>query len=73
MIWNRSASKCERLAQAGAAVACDPGDLFARCRTVILMLADGAAMDAVLGRGGPAFARRVEGRIVINMATMPPG
>jgi 3-hydroxyisobutyrate dehydrogenase len=43
MVWNRSASKCERLADAGA-VAQDVEDLFTRCGVVILMLADGGAL-----------------------------
>jgi len=72
-VWNRSASKCTRLADAGAAIASNIGELFARCPVVILMLADGPAIDAVLARGEPAFARRVEGRTLINMATVPPG
>jgi len=72
MVWNRSASKCGVLAQAGAAVADDVADLFACCGVVILMLADGAAMDAVLARGHGAFGARVKGHTLINMATVPP-
>jgi 3-hydroxyisobutyrate dehydrogenase len=72
MVWNRSASKCERLADAGAAVARDIEDLFDRCGVVILMLADGAAIDVVLARGAPAFAQRVRERTLINMATVSP-
>ncbi|MBX6320942.1 MAG: NAD(P)-dependent oxidoreductase [Rhodospirillaceae bacterium] len=73
LVWNRSPGKSRVLAAAGAAVAGDPGEVFTRCDTVILMLADGAAMDAVLGRGGPAFAARVGGRTLVNMATVAPG
>jgi 3-hydroxyisobutyrate dehydrogenase len=36
------------------------------------MLVDGAATDAVLGRGTPGFAKRVSGRTIVNMATPPP-
>ena len=36
------------------------------------MMLDGAAMDAVLGRGEPAFLQRVKGRTLINMATTSP-
>jgi 3-hydroxyisobutyrate dehydrogenase len=72
IVWNRSVSKCASLADAGATVARDVGDLFARCGVVILMLADGASFDTVLARGSSAFARRVEGRTLINMATVPP-
>jgi 3-hydroxyisobutyrate dehydrogenase len=72
-VWNRSAAKSELLASAGAAVAHDVADLFARCDVVILMLADGAAIDAVLARGQSAFGARVNGHTLINMATVPPG
>ncbi|WP_407178669.1 NAD(P)-dependent oxidoreductase [Bradyrhizobium sp. STM 3562] len=73
IVWNRSAAKSAPLANAGAVVAQDVAELFARCGVVILMLADGAAIDAVLGRGDAAFATRVKGRVLINMATVPPG
>jgi 3-hydroxyisobutyrate dehydrogenase len=72
LVWNRSPSKCGALAAAGAAVAKDPAEVFARCEVVILMLLDGAAMDTVLGRGDLAFGDRVKGRTLINMATTAP-
>jgi 3-hydroxyisobutyrate dehydrogenase len=72
LVWNRTASKCRILAEAGAAVAQDPADVFARCEVVFLMLVDGAAMDAVLARGDRAFGDRVRGRTVISMATTAP-
>jgi 3-hydroxyisobutyrate dehydrogenase len=39
---------------------------------VILMLADGAAMDSVLARGTPEIAARVAGRTVVHMGTTSP-
>ncbi|WP_035720449.1 NAD(P)-dependent oxidoreductase [Bradyrhizobium sp. ARR65] len=72
IVWNRSAAKIAPLAKAGAVVAQDVADLFARCGVVILMLADRAAINAVLGRGDASFAARVKGRVLINMATVPP-
>jgi 3-hydroxyisobutyrate dehydrogenase len=72
LVWNRSPAKCEILAGAGAAVARDPTEVFARCESVILMLVDGPATDAVLARGDCAFGDRVWGRTLINMATLPP-
>lgn len=39
---------------------------------VILMLADGAAVDAVLDRGGPGFSAAVTGRVVVHMGTTSP-
>ena len=72
LVWNRSSAKCQVLAQAGAAVAETPADVFARSEVVVLMLVDGAAMDAVLARGEEAFATRVNGRTLVNMATTAP-
>jgi 3-hydroxyisobutyrate dehydrogenase len=73
LVWNRSPAKCGILAEAGAAVAKDPAEVFARCDVVILMLVDGAAMDAVLARGDRAFGDRVTGHTLVNMATTAPG
>ena len=72
LVWNRSASNCSTVAEAGAAVAKDPAEVFARCRVVFLMLVDGAATDAVLARGDCTFAERVKECTLINMATTAP-
>lgn len=71
IVWNRSTGRCEPLAQAGAATARDAADVFAQCDTIVLMLANEAATDAVLARGTPDFSARVAGRRVIAMGTMP--
>jgi 3-hydroxyisobutyrate dehydrogenase len=73
LVWNRSPSKSAILAEAGAAVAKDPAEVFARCEVVILMLVDGAATDTVLARGDCAFRHRVRGRTLVSMATTAPG
>lgn len=72
-IWNRSPGPCEELARAGATVASGPADLFSQCETIILMLADGPATDAVLGRSTAEFAPRIAGRRIVAMGTVPPG
>ncbi|HET6397571.1 MAG TPA: NAD(P)-binding domain-containing protein, partial [Pseudoxanthomonas sp.] len=72
-VWNRTAARAAPLAQAGAHVAEDVDAVFARARTVIVMLADEAATDAVLGRGTPDFARRLRGRTLVCMGTVTPG
>lgn len=72
VIWNRSAERCDSLAQAGATVARDAADVFARCDTIILMLANEAATDAVLARDTQDFSTRMAGRRVVAMGTMPP-
>src|SRR5581483_420124 len=56
VVWNRTAEKAEPLRAEGATVAGSPDALFAQAGVAILMLADGAAVDAVLGRGTPDFA-----------------
>jgi 3-hydroxyisobutyrate dehydrogenase len=72
-VWNRSPAKYALLAADGAVIARDVDELFDRCDIVILMLANGAAIDAVLTRGDSTFNGRVTGRILVNMATVPPG
>jgi hypothetical protein len=73
LVWSRSASKCGTLAEAGAAVAKDPAEVFTRCPVVFLMLVDGAAIDAVLARGERAFSERVKERTLVSMVTTAPG
>jgi len=72
VVWNRSPAAAEALREAGAEVADDPAEVFARSRIVVLMLADGAAVDAVLGRGTPGFAALVAGRTLVHMGTTSP-
>jgi 3-hydroxyisobutyrate dehydrogenase len=72
LVWNRSPAKCRILADATASIAKHPAEVFERCEVVILMLADGAAMDAVVARADSAFGNRVKGRTLINMATTAP-
>src|SRR6218665_1860650 len=70
--YNRSPGPRAELAELGAATVDTPDALFAACDTIILMLVDDAATDAVLGRGGPDFAARAAGRLIVNMGTHGP-
>ena len=72
VVWNRTRERAEPLRAAGAEVARDAGEVFARAEVVLLMLADEAAADEVLGRGTPALAVRVAGRTVVHMGTISP-
>ncbi len=72
VVWNRSAGKCAPLQALGAEVAPTVSALFDAADTVIVMLATAAVMDAVLGRGTPAFAARMRGHTVINTGTSSP-
>ncbi|GGK72264.1 2-hydroxy-3-oxopropionate reductase [Planomonospora parontospora subsp. parontospora] len=73
VVWNRSPGRCDVLRAAGAGVAASPAEVFERARVVVLMLADEAAIDAVLERGTPRFAAKVAGHVVVHMGTTAPG
>lgn len=73
VVWARRPQSAAPVLAQGAEWADTADALFAVCDRVVLMLADGAAMDAVLGRGTPAFAARVSGVTLIHMGTTPPG
>jgi 3-hydroxyisobutyrate dehydrogenase len=72
VVWNRSSDKSERLRLAGAQVATEPADVFHQAQTVILMLANGPAIDAVLQRGKARFHQFVSGHTIIAMGTVAP-
>jgi 3-hydroxyisobutyrate dehydrogenase len=69
VVWNRTPARCEPLREAGASVAAAPAEVFRRARTVVLMLADDSAIDAVLARGTRRFAEQLCGRTVVHMGT----
>jgi len=71
--WSRSQGHYGTLRDAGAQVVEEAGEVFAQCRTVILMLANDPAIDAVLGRGTPAFGAHVGGHTIVNMGTTSAG
>src|SRR4051794_8993839 len=61
-VWNRSSAASAALAALGSTVVSSPADVFRASDVVLLMLADEAAVDAVLQRGARAFADMVSGR-----------
>lgn len=70
LVWNRSNAKAQSLAEAGALVSASADEVFARCGTVFLMLADGGAIDATVGRNTPTFTENVRGRTLVNTSTV---
>jgi 3-hydroxyisobutyrate dehydrogenase len=72
VVWNRTPARCGPLRDAGAAVVASPAEVFLAARTVLVMLADGAAIDEVLGRGTPAFPALVAGHTIVHMGTTAP-
>ena len=72
VVWNRTPARTAPVTAAGARVAASAAEVFARAEVVLLMLADEAAADAVLGRGTPDFTAQVAGRTVVQMGTTSP-
>lgn len=72
LVWNRSPDRCAPLYAAGAEIAADAAEVFSRAQIVLLMLADEAAIDAVLARGTSSFGDRVAGRTIVQMGTIAP-
>ncbi len=71
-VWNRSSQAAARLGREGARVLTSPAAVFAECDVVLLMLADEAAVDAVLRRGTPELDAMVRGRTVVALGTTSP-
>ncbi|MGN6324637.1 NAD(P)-dependent oxidoreductase, partial [Pseudolysinimonas sp.] len=69
VVWARSAAAVEEVVGAGARAVDDVAAVFAAAETVILMLRDEAAVDAVLRRGSAEFAPLVRDRTVVQMGT----
>jgi 3-hydroxyisobutyrate dehydrogenase len=70
--WNRSAEKCKPLAAAGAKVAPSAAALAATADTVITILTDADAISAVYGGLTGLLAGNVEGKLFVEMSTVPP-
>lgn len=72
VVWNRTAARTAAFRDAGARVAADAAEVFARAPVVLAMLADEDAVDATTGRGTDRFARNVAGRTFVHMGTTSP-
>jgi 3-hydroxyisobutyrate dehydrogenase len=71
-VWNRSADKIKPLAQAGAKVASSPAELAGQVETVITILTDRAAIDAVYEGPAGLLAGNAKGKLFIEMSTVQP-
>jgi 3-hydroxyisobutyrate dehydrogenase len=71
-VWNRSADKAKPFAPAGASIAATPAELAAQCETIITMLTDSAAVDAVYSGSSGLLSGDVKGKLFIDMSTVPP-
>jgi 3-hydroxyisobutyrate dehydrogenase len=71
-VWNRSQDKVAPLAQAGARVAAHPADLATAVETIITILTDAAAIEAVYGGPSGLLSVALSGKLVIEMSTVRP-
>jgi 3-hydroxyisobutyrate dehydrogenase len=71
-VWNRSLENARPLANAGAKVAANPADVARNAQTVITILTDAAAIDAVYGAPAGLLAGDVTGKLFIEMSTVAP-
>src|ERR1700741_576116 len=70
--WNRSAEKAQPLASAGVTIVPTPAALAAVAETIITRPTDAAALDAVYGGPDGLLSGAVDGRLFIEMSTVPP-
>jgi 3-hydroxyisobutyrate dehydrogenase len=71
-VWNRAKDKTAPLAQAGARVAAQPADLAAAVETIITILTDAAAIEAVYSGPAGLLSVALTGKLVIEMSTVRP-
>jgi 3-hydroxyisobutyrate dehydrogenase len=69
-IWNRSPDKTKALTEAGAELAASPAALAGRVETVITILTDAAAIDAIYHGPTGLLAGDVAGKLFIEMSTV---
>ncbi len=71
-VWNRTASRMEALAEAGARTAVSPADLARQCEVLITCVSDTPDVEAViLGEHGVLHGVQA-GALVIDMSTISP-
>jgi 3-hydroxyisobutyrate dehydrogenase len=71
-VWNRTSEKTKALAEQGAKVAGSAAELAASCETVLTLLTDGAAIDAVYNGPNGLLSGDVKGKLFIEMSTVAP-
>ncbi len=72
MVWNRTASRADELAAAGAAVAASPADLAAHCTVIFSCVSDTPDVSEVLlGEEGAIHGAR-PGSLIVDMSTISP-
>jgi len=71
-VWNRTVDKTKPLADAGASVARTPAELAGTVETIITILTNADAIDAVYDGPQGLLSGDVKGKLFIEMSTVPP-
>jgi 3-hydroxyisobutyrate dehydrogenase-like beta-hydroxyacid dehydrogenase len=72
IVFNRTLSRCDELADLGAVVAASPAELASKSHTVLVIVSDTAAVESILfGPKGLADGLH-KGAVVIDMSTISP-
>jgi len=71
-VWNRTRSRTEPLAAAGAAVAATPREAAERSDVAITIVSDPPALDSVLGGADGVLAGLKRGSLLIDSSTVSP-
>ena len=71
-VWNRAPEKARPLEAAGAALARSPGELAEKVETVVTILTDAAAIEAVYAGASGLLSGSVAGKLFIDMSTVRP-
>jgi 3-hydroxyisobutyrate dehydrogenase len=71
-VWNRNSAKTKPLTDAGAKLFASPAELVDGCETVIVMLLNDAASEAVYRGQNGILKSKLAGKLVIDMSTVRP-
>jgi 3-hydroxyisobutyrate dehydrogenase len=71
-VWNRDAKKTKPLTDAGAKLYTSPAELAGGCETVIVMLLNDAATEAVYRGPNGLLKAELGGKLLIDMSTLRP-
>jgi 3-hydroxyisobutyrate dehydrogenase len=71
-VWNRDAAKTKPLTEAGAKMFASPAELAKNCDTVVVMLLNDAATEAVYRGSNGILQTELTGKLLIDMSTVRP-
>jgi 3-hydroxyisobutyrate dehydrogenase len=71
-VWNRDAAKAKPLTESGAKLFSSPAELVEGCDTVVVMLLNDAATEAVYRGPNGILKAKLAGKLLIDMSTVRP-